>query len=259
MTGNLSLLAPAMIAVTVASLVVGDERIYRSQLPTREDSPAHRDRFAFPLLGALPAGRAARPVSTFNRSVSLEEALTTLEESRSQHAAIVDEAGDIVGEVTIASLREAVKDNPYRPVSAIVQPFPEILTADVPLDAALDRLTRLERRWLPVVDSGDRAFLGAFDARALLRAYRSATEQQVRPLSPLGEVESVEVTVAPGAPAAGQTLATLHLPTGSRVLTIGRSGSTLVPSGNTTISAGDRLTVTVGEGQQGAILALFLG
>ncbi|HEU0166937.1 MAG TPA: chloride channel protein [Chloroflexota bacterium] len=42
MTGNLSLLAPAMIAVGIASWVVGRNTIYTSQLPTRADSPAHR-------------------------------------------------------------------------------------------------------------------------------------------------------------------------------------------------------------------------
>ena len=40
MTGNLSLLAPAMVAVAISTaLVVGDTTIYRSQLPTRADSP----------------------------------------------------------------------------------------------------------------------------------------------------------------------------------------------------------------------------
>lgn len=41
MTGNLSLLAPAMIAVGISSMVVGNETIYRSQVGTRADSPAH--------------------------------------------------------------------------------------------------------------------------------------------------------------------------------------------------------------------------
>jgi len=53
MTGNLSMLAPAMVAVGLATFVVGSKSIYRSQLATRADSPAHRFRFAMPLLAAV--------------------------------------------------------------------------------------------------------------------------------------------------------------------------------------------------------------
>jgi CIC family chloride channel protein len=53
MTGNLSLLAPAMVAVAISTAVVGDHTIYQSQLKTRADSPAHRVRLSFPLLSSL--------------------------------------------------------------------------------------------------------------------------------------------------------------------------------------------------------------
>ncbi len=53
MTGNPSLLAPAMLAVGLATVVVRDETIYRSQLPSRADSPAHRLQFSVPLLSNL--------------------------------------------------------------------------------------------------------------------------------------------------------------------------------------------------------------
>src|SRR4051795_8320992 len=39
MTGNLSLLAPAMIAVGISSIIVGKDTIYTSQVDTRADSP----------------------------------------------------------------------------------------------------------------------------------------------------------------------------------------------------------------------------
>src|SRR5262249_51444999 len=42
MTGSLQLLAPAMVAIAIAVLVIGDTTMYRSQLGTRADSPAHR-------------------------------------------------------------------------------------------------------------------------------------------------------------------------------------------------------------------------
>src|SRR2546423_6390952 len=58
MTGNLSLLAPAMIAVGIASILVGKATIYTSQVDTRADSPAHRLQLSFPLLSTLAVHQA---------------------------------------------------------------------------------------------------------------------------------------------------------------------------------------------------------
>lgn len=46
MTGTLALLPPAMIALALAVLVVGRASIYRAQLTSRIESPAHRFRLA---------------------------------------------------------------------------------------------------------------------------------------------------------------------------------------------------------------------
>ena len=65
MTGSLSMLAPAMIAVGLAWLIVrrSDDTIYRSQLKSRADAPAQRLLAGLPLLAAIPTcagdGRAA--------------------------------------------------------------------------------------------------------------------------------------------------------------------------------------------------------
>jgi len=62
MTGNLSLLAPAMIAIAVATLLVGDHSIYWAQLPNRASSPMHRLNLSFPLLSALTVRSAMKPL-----------------------------------------------------------------------------------------------------------------------------------------------------------------------------------------------------
>jgi CIC family chloride channel protein len=58
MTGNLSMLAPAMVAVALSSALVGDETIYKAQLPNRASSPMHRVRMSFPLISALTVREA---------------------------------------------------------------------------------------------------------------------------------------------------------------------------------------------------------
>ena len=56
MTGSLSILGPAMIAVGLAWFIVrrSDDTIYRSQLRTRADAPAQRLLMGMPVLAGIP-------------------------------------------------------------------------------------------------------------------------------------------------------------------------------------------------------------
>ncbi len=258
MTGNLSLLAPAMVAVAVATLMVGNTSVYRSQVATRADSRAHRHRFAFPLLDALPAQRAVTPLPTVRDNVTVAGAVAMLEAASSTQAAVVDERGRLVGELIAEELRTA--PDAAAPVAEFVRDIPTVVLADMPLDEALDRLASYERRWLPVLDGPDGPVLGAIDARALVRSYRRAVREQVRPLTPVDEeIGTIELTVASGAPVEGKTLAQAGLPRGVRVLTVGRMGHTSAPTGDTVLHRGDRLTLTVPRGTRAQVLTLILG
>ncbi|MXX18731.1 MAG: CBS domain-containing protein [Dehalococcoidia bacterium] len=258
MTGNLSLLAPAMVAVAVATLLVGNTSIYRSQVPTRADSMAHRHRFAFPLLDALPAQRAVVPLAMVRDTATVADALASLERRRSTDGVVIDEGGRLVGEITSEELR-AVPDA-GSPVEGFAADLPAVVLADTPLDEALDRLASHDRRWLPVLDGSDGPVLGAIDARALVRSFREAARQQVRPLTPVDEqISTMELTVAVGAPVEGKRLAEAGLPAGVRVLTMEHMGRLSAPSGDTVLRRGDRLTLAMTRGTRGEVLALILG
>ncbi len=112
MTGNLSLLAPAMIALAVAMMLVGDHTIYSSQVPNRASSPAHRLRSSFPLLAALtvrnafkpfrsPEGNLADPVPDVAVDVRdrLDDAMLVMADADTNRISVV-ESGDVVGELT---------------------------------------------------------------------------------------------------------------------------------------------------------------
>lgn len=258
MTGNLSLLAPAMVAVAVATLLVGNTTIYRSQVATRADSMAHRHRFAFPLLDALPAQRAVVPLATVRDSATVHEALATLERARSDEGVLIDQRGKLVGELLGETLRAA--PNPEVLVGPFAADIPTVVLADMPLDEALDRLAAHERRWLPVLDGADGPVLGAIDPRGLVRAYRRAVDQQVRPLTPVDEeISTIELTVAAGAPVEHKTLAEAGLPQGVRVLTLEHAGRLSAPTGDTVLRRGDRLTLAMTRGTRAEVLALVLG
>lgn len=110
MTGNLSLLAPAMIAIAIATMLVGDHSIYWAQLPNRAASPAHRLRLSFPLLSALTVRSAykprgdipdnpAQPAVTLSVRTRLDEALLVMAEADVPRATVTDGA-HVVGQMT---------------------------------------------------------------------------------------------------------------------------------------------------------------
>ena len=256
MTGNLSLLGPAMIAVAVATLLVGDESIYRSQVATRADSPAHRHRFAFPLLTALPAGRAATPVPVVDAAASPAEVLLVIDSARTQHA-IVRRSDGSLGEVLASDLREG---STAATAGALSRALPAPVQADWPLDRALDLLNEHDRRWLPVVDGPGGEVLGSIDARTLLRSYRRAAALQMRQLAPLAEeMETVEVVILEGAPIARRRLSDAGFPPGARIVAMRRDNHTVVPDGATILLPGDVVTVTIGAGTRTAVFELLAG
>lgn len=257
MTGNLSLLGPAMVAVAVATMVVGDTTIYRSQVDSRADSPAHRDRFAFPLLSALPAHRAAVSVPLLQGRTNVAVALQALQEARVGYGIVVKDGHEIMGDVTADILRAA---DETLPVADVARQVPAVVLADTPLDEALDLLANHERRWLPVRDGEDGPIVGAIDTRALMRSYRRAVRSQVRPLTPVtDEVNSMEVRLPAESPVCGRTLAEAKLPPGVRILTINRNGTIVVPHGETELRPGDTLTVTFPAVARRRVFTLLLG
>lgn len=107
MTGSLAILAPAMIAVGIATLIVtrADATIYRSQLRSRADSPAHRLQAGLPLLSGVTVTEvmaAPRLVLDYRRHA--RDALGALRSAGLPGAPVSGHRGVFVGIVTTAGL-----------------------------------------------------------------------------------------------------------------------------------------------------------
>jgi CIC family chloride channel protein len=145
MTGNLSLLAPAMLAVAIATALVGDRTIYHSQLPTRADSPAHRLRFSFPLLSSLLVRDAMAPAAPgaagaddgvrLDPEQSLDVALERLATAGVSSAMVVD-GGRVVGGLQVRDVMRTYKANLERSVRRARALSPESTLFEARLDAA---------------------------------------------------------------------------------------------------------------------------
>jgi CIC family chloride channel protein len=160
MTGEYSLIVPAMLATMLAYLVTGETSIYESQVPTRLDSPAHKDDYALPLLQSLTVSQAmgrGRATAAPNTSAAALAAL--IREHRVASVPIVED-GRLVGVVTARDLlrvdQRQLEQTRAREVMSprVVRAFP-----DESLYQAWLRMARRGLRQLAVVDRADPAHL----------------------------------------------------------------------------------------------------
>jgi chloride channel protein, CIC family len=256
MTGNLSMLAPAMVAVGLATFVVGTKTIYKSQLATRADSPAHRFRFALPLLAAVPVGDAARQTRTVVRSdESVATARARMEAGAVPGAPVVERDGTVVGVVDLAEL-VAVPDDEL--IGQHITAREPMLRADDGLDDALGALADHGRDWAPVVSG--RGLVGILSVRDAMDAYRGALHgnvRQVRGLRAGGVI--VEAEIEAGSALAGRSVADIPWPKGVVAVAIERGDTLLVPRGDVTVMAGDLLSLFAAPTARDELDALLEG
>ena len=109
MTGSLELLAPAMVAIAIAVLIVGDVTIYRSQLGTRADSPARRLSTGLPPTAAVGIREVmTEPRLVLRAGMSATDALDALEDLGLPGAPVVDRDGAFIGSMQAPRLEQLV-------------------------------------------------------------------------------------------------------------------------------------------------------
>ena len=240
MTGNLSMLAPAMVAVGLATFVVGSRSIYRSQLATRAESPAHRFRFAMPLLAAVSVGDAVRQARVVVKADdSVAAARARMEAVGVPGAPVVGADGTVHGLIDLASLLELPGHERVGGSAFVREP---ILAADDGLDDALGALSDHHREWAPVVSGG--RLVGILSVRDAMTAYRSALNgniRQVRGLRAGGVI--VETQIAGGSQLAGRLVSEVAWPREAVLVAIERDGALLVPRGDHRLLAGDHVSI----------------
>lgn len=179
MTGNLSLLAPAMLAVSLALLVVGQQSIYRSQLATRADSPAHRRHFTLARLTVHQVQQALLPPQlVLTPDLPLSQAEAQLKTQQFPVASVADAQGRWLGTFTLAQVQQvAPAEREQRRVAEVLGPQNQIA---VTLSDSPDRAQALFSQHcldcLPVVETrnGSPHLIGYLTTQVILQAYRTA-------------------------------------------------------------------------------------
>ncbi len=252
MTGSLSMLAPAMIAVGIATIIVGQATIYQSQLPTRADSPAHRLQLSFPLLSTLAIRQAMTPLTFhFLPLQTIAEAEQLLAERQESGAPVVDIHNNLLGILTQADIqRIPLEERPQRLVQAVMTR--DVLTAypDATLDEALELLTSHRVSWMPIIDveaaADSQRVIGILNAADIVHAYRATLAKDDRRMRGLvvGTV-MIETKAEAATPLVERPLREAHLPPECLVISIRRREELLFPRGSTIILPGDMVTFLV--------------
>jgi len=244
MTGSLSMLAPAMIAVGIAWLIVRqrDDTIYRSQLRNRAEAPARRLLAGLPLLAAIRTSRAmARPRLVLQEDLSADEARLALEGARVNGAPVVDAEGRFVG--TAAESRLGAQRTHQRRVGDLADPGAPTVSVSAHLDSALESLTEASSSWVAILDP-DRRVVGTLSISDLLGAYRRELLASVARVSGLDTGGGTyELKVPSDSPAVGRSLGELGLQKRALVTSIVRGDEVVLPSGRTVVQAGDLLSL----------------
>ncbi|MHB1208780.1 MAG: chloride channel protein [Acidimicrobiales bacterium] len=245
MTGTLSMIVPAMVAVGLATLIVrrGDDTIYRSQLKSRSESPAHRILAGLPLLSVIPVSQAMVPVRCLlDDSMAPARAISAMLANNVTAAPIVDPDAKYIGVATYEALREKSESNETSNIAGSIDPSFAPLHTSVRLNVVLEILTATPQTWAPVIDD-QRHVVGTIAISDIVRGYRRGLQATLREATALnGDQESLYVEVSENSTMDGKQLRGAGLPRGLLITLIERKLEIIQPTGDVVIQPRDRLT-----------------
>lgn len=257
MTGTLEMLAPAMVAVGIASAIVGDTTIYRSQLRDRAEAPAHRFRFGLPGLASIRVRDAMRlPRLVLQRELGAREAAELMTAVGVSEVPVADGEDVFRGSVRLEALLEAP---PISRVGALADVTAPAVPADATLDAAMEVFASEHASAVPVLDE-ERHVVGIVDVAEMVEAYRRSLLSSLRSLRAIfsGAV-FVEEHVGPEAPVRGTPVSDIAWPPGTVIVAVQRGNQLIFPEPGTVLQAGDILSMLAPARAEGALRALLGG
>ncbi len=262
MTGNIDIVAPAMVAVAIAWFIVrrNDDSIYRSQLRTRADSATGRLQFGLPLLSGLGVATVAGyPAVVIGDQASGAEALVELQRAGVPGAPVVDARGSYVGTVETARVAELVAGVPGVGLGPAVDTTTTTVSVSATLDVGLEALTQAGGHWVTVT-SADRHVVGVLSVGDLVRAYRGALDSDVGRISKVtAHAVAVEERIGRHSPLVGLEIRDAGLPAGCVVVTVQRRDGLVFATSSTVLEQGDVISALASPSTVGPLRALVSG
>ncbi|MGC2289659.1 MAG: chloride channel protein [Thermoplasmata archaeon] len=141
MAGSYTVLPAAMVSIFVAYVVTGGAHLYTEQLPTRLQSPAHRDEYRRYFRSETPISEIAELESeTVAPQMKVSEA-TELAVTHGHAVLSVEANGSWLGAVQLSDLLAVPADRRLdTPIADLVQPVPLMLSGDLTAVEALAQM-----------------------------------------------------------------------------------------------------------------------
>lgn len=245
MTGNLTILAPAMVAVGLAYLIVRhyDQTIYESQLTNREEAAGARLKAGLPLLGRVAVTDAmATPRLVLHETDTLRDATHQLSEMGTPGAPVVDANERFLGTVTMADLLEPAGKDPSATLGRKVDAAAPSVAITSTLDQAIDAMPA-DTHWLTILDDS-RSVRGIVAFSDVVRSYHQMQRKEARQMSRVSDNGGIlEVQVGKNSPLVGRRIDEEVLPSGVIVISVRRRDAMLLGLGTVSLKTGDQVTV----------------
>jgi CIC family chloride channel protein len=177
MTGNYRLLLPALWVCAIAYMVGRRWSLYRSQVPTPFQSPAHRRQYYVDLLEDTTVGDLLQPSSldTIPETASLDDVITAFTRSTQEFFPVVDPQGRMTGLLSLRDVRKLLDLRNVGPAIIardLATAPPPVLAPEDPATVALQRFVSLDVDELPVTRrEAPHQVLGMLRRRDLVDAY----------------------------------------------------------------------------------------
>ncbi len=265
LTGDYTIILPLMIAIVISaalSNLLSRDTIYTLKL-RRRGIELFRGRAAN-LMQVLRVRDAMQPMpEPVAASSLLNEIVSRFARREVDALPVIAEDETYRGIVTARQVEAAMRDNALDVTAADLAETPASIRPDADLEHALQQLIQQGRSALPVVDAATKETVGWLTHRDLLVAYNVRLEQSVAraatvqkaatpvasvmqpALSNLKDFRIVDVELSGEGRPVGQRVADVPWPPRTLVVAIRHDGSVDVPTGDTTLRRGDRLTVLV--------------
>jgi len=173
MTGSYEMLPPAMLAIAISYTLVGENGIYKEQVPNRAHSPAHIREYNVDILERIRVKEAMTvEIQVLNPDMTVKEALRVLMNSRVRGLPVIED-NKLVGIVAFEDIvRLSNEDREKTKVREImnkhvIKAFPE-----ESLLSALRKMVQHNIGQLPVVDPEDPTrLLGMISRNDIIKAH----------------------------------------------------------------------------------------
>lgn len=178
MTGGYALLAPLMLVAVVHLMLSRGWTMYRAQVSSQIDSPAHTGDFVIDVLQSLRVEDVLdeiRPPRLIHEDVTLRGAMRIVADSHETHFPVVDDQEQLVGIFSLTDLRRIFLEDVIEDV-VIVRDFMREQVTTARLDSSLHDVQRLMTRKnvsaVPIVDSENpRKVIALFERNTVGKAY----------------------------------------------------------------------------------------